>query len=109
MRRNIGANIDGALERFRCEIDHRNAAVGVLVLPEDAAAVNGGVDLAAIRRADQLVRRGRHIEVSKMPKRAGVEPLNLVGALCGEDERVTTGPGIWIEDRLSFLSGPNGW
>jgi len=97
VRRDIRANIDGALERFRCEIDHRDAAVGVLVLPENATAVYGRVELAAIRRADQLVRRRRHIEIGKMPKRAGVEPLNLVGAFCGEDEGVTAGTVVWIE------------
>jgi len=39
MWRDIGTDTDGALEQFRCEIIAM-AAIGILVLPEDSAAID---------------------------------------------------------------------
>ena len=87
MRRDRFADVDGALELFRREIDHRDAAVGVLVLAEDAAAIDRGINLVPIGRADHFVGGGRHIDFAGLGERAGVEELHLVGALGGEDQR----------------------
>src|SRR6478736_6475982 len=102
MRCNIGANVDGALERLSRQIDHRDAAIRIVVLSKDAAAIDRRVDLA-VRRADQLMRRSRHVEIEKVPKRPGIEPLNLVGALCSKDQRRAAGPVVRV-DHVAPLS-----
>src|ERR1019366_5486068 len=86
MRREIVAHIDCAFELFRREIDDRDAAVGILVLAEDAAAINRRVNLAAVRRADHLMGGRRHVDFAGFRQRHGVEELNYVGALGGQNQ-----------------------
>src|SRR5450759_4339434 len=64
MRRIIVADIDGAFELFRRQIDDRDATVGVFVLAKNATAIDRRINLAAVRRADHLMRRRRHINLT---------------------------------------------
>src|SRR5450755_1612021 len=86
MRGDIVAHIDGAFEFFRGEIDDRDAAVGIRVFAENAAAIDRGIDFLAVGRADHLVGGRRHVDFAGFRQRHGVEELNFVGALGGQDQ-----------------------
>src|SRR5450830_167332 len=80
------ADIDGAFELFRGQIDHRDPAVGVFVLAKDAAAIDRRVDFVAVERPDHLMGGRRHVDLGGLGECGGIEELDFVGALGGEDQ-----------------------